>query len=728
MKKETSINNKVVLNELAKMYTTIAQSLRELIQNSFDAYCNNIYITIDIPNDFIKVIDDGTGMNDYVVENHYVNTGESTKNKTILKMPPIPDILNNKRVNIGKKGMGKLSWVLIADKQETITSSIDIPYAIKVIFDSKDLEHYEADDKGDLIHINKTFKHGTEITFTNLKISDITNEDISELENTVGFLHHSFPEFNVYLTVKSNTVNIIKQPIIKILAEGYEFKEKGIYHYNTGKLINESRTVKENEVVLKIPEMLEIPYEFVFRFPSWNVDEKIVDFWILSNYMGIGSASNLKSSNTGLKNFSGYLNIDNIELVANRNNIQTGELGKYKIIEEMCIGYVISELERLLVSDNFIKINEYINHNKVGIIDLIYSSSTTGKFSMKIGKYLPFQFYGVGVKRLVDFFEKENAIYYYYEHNKNLADKAFYYGYMCFLINNKNEEYILNRSFDTPFIVNIESIPKEAFSIEGVSIKPVGKLSDILKNMSKIFESLTKSYQMTEEEIEELEKELEEKLDKLTEEEKQAKRKELEELRETLKKIEEELDKGKEEEGETESEDEERELRSKHKKIKDVKRKSFKRSDNDYFEFIFGDRKLKVGFVHLKEKTLGGFIDSTRKYVNLNLNNRYVKDATEENDALKQLVLITPIIVHEISHLRASSHDEIFMAVYNSYLHKTLHNLLMMFPSKEEYASSTEKESVVKKEIISKPIKVLKMRLKEKIIQSEPEEEYTKFE
>ncbi len=678
-----------VIKELGKMYTTISQTLRELIQNGFDAYANNIWINIDISKDIIEIEDDGMGMNDYVVLNHYANVGLSTKQKTIEELPPIPLELNSKRPKIGKKGMGKLSWILIAKQQETITNSMDLDYSIKVLFDSTDLSEYDEP-----IHIDKQAKHGTYIKFTGLQITDITEKDLNELTDMVGFLSQAFPEFSIYLTVKSpslnieDKLNIENKKIVKVLAEGYEFKTRGTYKYPLKTKYDE----KSGEDV--VTESLDMPYDFKIRLPSIKSVE-ITEFWLLSGYMGVRKIEKLSK-------FSGYLNIDNIELVANRNNIQTTEQEKYKNIIEIIEEFFFSQLEIFLTTKDELTKLEYLSvTNQKALTMLIYYCPNSSSNARKISKHFSYMFYGIGLKKLIDFINTENVIYYYYQSTKLLADKASYYGYVCFAIDNYYDEYSVKYAFDTNFVQNITSLPKEAYASAGTTIKPAGNLQDVLKNIGKIFDSLTYSYNKLLKKQRDIERELLEKADSLTESEKIERKKELENILNTLRKLQEEVDKGKSEKGETSKQ--RPDISGKEKSFKKEKEKAFKQNIEHYIKMKFSNIEFEVGFAYFEDKNIIANIYN-RHYIHMNLNNEYIKSAVDEKNPMHQLILLTPHICHEVTHIYSSEHDEAFQSNFNALLVPTLDNLLKTLKTEEELFTHHE----VEKEKI-KPIEKLKI-------------------
>lgn len=671
-----------VLTELGKMYTTISQTLRELVQNGFDAYANNVYIDINIIENYITVKDDGVGMNDYVILNHYSNVGMSTKKKELSEFPKIPPNLNSKRPKIGKKGMGKLSWILVAKSQETITTSIDIPYSIKVNFNANNLQEYDEPS-----HINKHTQHGTTVTFKDLQINDIKQEDLNEFLNTTGFLHNAFKEFNIYLTINSQSTQIKNQHIVKILAEGYQFNTKGTYDYSETKSVDGERKILRKE---------NIPYDFMFRLPAADAKGKS-EFWLLSGYMGIKKLRHFEG-------FSGYLNIDNIELVANRNDIQTGEQDKYSEIENVVIDYLTTQLEKMYLSNRTkeVDIIVYLDGNQKEIINLIYNSNDSSIHAQKIAKHFTFDFYGQGFRRLSYYLNRENAIYYYEYSQKTTADKASYYGYKCFSTSGWIEQYIIKHAFDSSFIQPLSELPKEAYETAGTTIKPTGNLSEILSNMGKIFDSLSYAYSKVTSKAEDLKRELAERADSLTDLEKKEKQKELEDLIKKQNEVQNQLSTGSEEEGETEDFNNEPYIKEKKKHFKSEKKKAFKQSKEHYLSMKFANYNMKIGFAYFDDNKVIANI-YMQHFIHLNLNNEYIKSATKEKNPFKQLILLTPHMCHEVAHLWSSEHDEVFQMAYNMLLVPALDHLLKQIDTSQLQIETQYKPShkkIIRKKII----------------------------
>jgi Skp family chaperone for outer membrane proteins len=277
---------------------------------------------------------------------------------------------------------------------------------------------------------------------------------------------------------------------------------------------------------------------------------------------------------------------------------------------------------------------------------------------------------------LIDFIETENAIYFYRDSHKHIADKASYYGYPCFNVNKGTEIYVLLNAFESNFVQDITDLPKEAYTNSGSSIKPVGKLKDVLNNMKTIFEALDKSYDELVKEVEEKERELEEKLDELSEDERLERLNEISKLKELSKQLKNANDYGEEESGAEKKS--KKEIKKTKKHYKSSKIKKFKDSKEHYLTGLkFGNDYYDICFANIDNKDTSAHIIEG-KYIALNLNNKYIKVAFDEENPIKQLILFLPDICHEVSHTWSYEHNEIFQMVFNSLLVASMTNLLKM--------------------------------------------------
>ena len=103
---------------LGETYRSVELALKELIDNSYDADAENVFITIPEildSNPTIIIEDDGLGMSEEEVRNDYLNIANSRTsrkgNKSILK----------KRKVKGRKGIGKFAGLMIAESMSIET-------------------------------------------------------------------------------------------------------------------------------------------------------------------------------------------------------------------------------------------------------------------------------------------------------------------------------------------------------------------------------------------------------------------------------------------------------------------------------------------------------------------------------------------------------------------------------------------------------------------------------
>lgn len=104
-----------------RMYTTLPPVLAELIANAYDAYAENVTLTLKDKNDKKEIIieDDGIGMSFDDINEKFLRIGYNRR-KDNTDITPI----NKKeriRKPIGKKGLGKLSFFGIAHEVEITT-------------------------------------------------------------------------------------------------------------------------------------------------------------------------------------------------------------------------------------------------------------------------------------------------------------------------------------------------------------------------------------------------------------------------------------------------------------------------------------------------------------------------------------------------------------------------------------------------------------------------------
>lgn len=128
-----------VLNHLGRnLYRNFITILGEAISNSWDADANNVWITIDRDNNYMKIYDDGVGMTSDDFQNKFLKIGYSKRQGKNYKTP-------SGRPFIGRKGIGKLA-LLSCSKKVIVASKTNCTQLVGGIIDNADLDDAISDD------------------------------------------------------------------------------------------------------------------------------------------------------------------------------------------------------------------------------------------------------------------------------------------------------------------------------------------------------------------------------------------------------------------------------------------------------------------------------------------------------------------------------------------------------------------------------------------------------
>lgn len=128
-----------VLNHLGRnLYRNFITILGEAISNSWDADANNVWITIDRENNYMKIYDDGVGMTSDDFQNKFLKIGYSKRQGENYKTP-------SGRPFIGRKGIGKLA-LLSCSKKIIVASKTNCTELVGGIIDNADLDKAIRDD------------------------------------------------------------------------------------------------------------------------------------------------------------------------------------------------------------------------------------------------------------------------------------------------------------------------------------------------------------------------------------------------------------------------------------------------------------------------------------------------------------------------------------------------------------------------------------------------------
>jgi len=107
-----------VLDHLAEgLYSSVAAVLTEAVANAWDADAKRVEIDVDLDNDTILIVDDGVGMDQTAINEHYLRVGYRRR----VEGETSP----GGRLVMGRKGIGKLSLMSIADVIEVFSKAQD---------------------------------------------------------------------------------------------------------------------------------------------------------------------------------------------------------------------------------------------------------------------------------------------------------------------------------------------------------------------------------------------------------------------------------------------------------------------------------------------------------------------------------------------------------------------------------------------------------------------------
>ena len=160
-----------VIEEVSK-YPNALDCIREYVANAWDADADRLDITLR--DNFMRIDDWGTG-----IANFKVFWGVADQHKSAIELTP-----RYRRKLIGRKGLGKLSYMMLGNK-----ISVETRTAYNAEFSVADFKKMKYDvfprDKIDEVLSH----HGTQITITELK-TELKNEDVKKYikENLYGLI------------------------------------------------------------------------------------------------------------------------------------------------------------------------------------------------------------------------------------------------------------------------------------------------------------------------------------------------------------------------------------------------------------------------------------------------------------------------------------------------------------------------------------------------------------
>lgn len=177
-------------------------ALVELIKNSYDADASRV--TVDfvgfsqtlqgLPDSRIVITDNGTGMSDTTVRDHWLNPATPTKHDFKRQSGRSA----GGRVMQGEKGIGRFAMFKLGNRIELVTRAEDSPSEVVVDFDlsfldedsrtstSRDLRTSDEEDTGQGAHTSHAFIDEIEVDLTHRPPSIFTGDNASALASSHG--------------------------------------------------------------------------------------------------------------------------------------------------------------------------------------------------------------------------------------------------------------------------------------------------------------------------------------------------------------------------------------------------------------------------------------------------------------------------------------------------------------------------------------------------------------
>lgn len=183
-------------------------ALVELVKNSYDADASlvEVEISINCPNPFIRVADNGFGMTEDIIDDNWLRIGYSEKK--------IKKRSKNRR-KTGAKGIGRIAADRLGKNLTLISKSKNHPIqALKVNWDDFDVDGKNISDIDIQIiddaelNVPKNEKNGTEIIISNLRKS-WNDEALNSLINHLKLLTSPFKKIDEFKIILKTDISEI---------------------------------------------------------------------------------------------------------------------------------------------------------------------------------------------------------------------------------------------------------------------------------------------------------------------------------------------------------------------------------------------------------------------------------------------------------------------------------------------------------------------------------------
>lgn len=256
MKKSFSIDARAILTlgrDSIKDHTT---ALLELVKNSYDADAKMVEVEIfcHTPTKYIRIVDNGCGMNEKQVENNWLRIGYSEKRSSKFS--------DLKRRKTGEKGIGRISADRLGALLELKTKAkSEKPFGLKVNWDDfnidgKDLNEVEIEVlETPQLKIpnspNEKSDKGTELIITELR-QNWSKEDIENLYTELSILTPPFQKVKDFeIFIKTDVIDGYSRSVESLFLETAEIELQAAFDTKHVYYSIKDRFSKNKDSVLK---------------------------------------------------------------------------------------------------------------------------------------------------------------------------------------------------------------------------------------------------------------------------------------------------------------------------------------------------------------------------------------------------------------------------------------------------------------------------------------------